>query len=61
MKKYAYSVNETAEALSLGKTKLYELLQSGEIPTFNVGKKRLIAATDLERFVEARKQRNAAP
>ena len=60
MQKYAYSIHETAEALGLGRSKLYELLQSGEIPTFYVGRKRLVAADDLQRFVESRREQEKA-
>ena len=60
MQKYAYSINETAEVLSLGRSKLYQLLQSGEIPSFYVGRKRLVAADDCQRFVQSRREQEKA-
>lgn len=51
----AYSVQEAARVLSIGTTKLHELLASGELPSFNIGRRRLVSAADLESFVERRR------
>ena len=50
--KLFYSISETSRLLSVGKTKLYELIGSGEIPIRKVGKKSLIAAADLKRWAD---------
>jgi len=44
-------LTEAAEILRLGRTKLYELLNAGELPSFKVGARRLIAVQDLEAYV----------
>lgn len=47
-----YTISESCRLLSVGKTKLYELIGSGEIPVRKVGKKSLIAAADLKRWAD---------
>jgi excisionase family DNA binding protein len=44
------SVSEAAGRLGLGKTKLNELIASGELPSVVVGKRRLLRPADLEAF-----------
>ena len=51
MTKKAYSVSEAAEALSLGRTLVYELIKDGRLRTFHVGTRRLISADALSDFV----------
>jgi excisionase family DNA binding protein len=50
--KLFYTISETSRLLSIGKTKLYELIGSGEIPVRKLGKKTLIAAADLKRWAD---------
>jgi excisionase family DNA binding protein len=50
--KLFYSVSETCGLLSLGRTKLYELIASGELPLRKVGRKSLLAAVDLTRWAD---------
>jgi excisionase family DNA binding protein len=45
--KAAYSVNETLAMLSIGRTSLYALVKSGELPAVKLGKKTLFYASDL--------------
>lgn len=52
MTKLAYSVNETLGLLSLGRTKFYELVESGEIKTAKVGKKTLVLASEIQAFLD---------
>jgi hypothetical protein len=59
--KAVYSVNETLVLTDLGRTYLYELINSGELPLIKIGKRSLIAAPDLVRFLNSRRsQPNAA-
>ncbi len=51
--KWAYTPKEACEALRIGRTKLYELLSSGELKAVALGRKTLIVRQELERFVEA--------
>ena len=37
---------------AIGRTKFYELVASGEIPVRKIGKKTLVAAADLQNWVE---------
>ena len=52
MPKLLYEVSEASVMTSLGRSKLYELMASGEIESVKVGKRRLIPAQALETFVE---------
>ena len=45
------TVKETRKALRIGHTKIYQLLSSGEIPSFHIGSRRLVRSSDLDRFV----------
>lgn len=45
------NVMEAQEALRIGHTKMYQLLSSGEIPSFHIGSRRFIRSSDLDRFV----------
>jgi len=47
------SVADACAELRCGKTKLHELIRDGRIRTCTVGRRRLIARSDLEAFVEA--------
>ena len=52
MNKLLYDVNEASIMTSLGRSKLYELMATGEVESVKVGKRRLIPAEALERFVQ---------
>ena len=43
---------EAAEALSLGRTKVYELIREGALRSVRIGKCRRVPATALSEFVE---------
>jgi excisionase family DNA binding protein len=45
--KVAYSVTETLELLSIGRTKFYELVDSGDLKITKLGRKSLVYAIDL--------------
>jgi excisionase family DNA binding protein len=47
-----FSAEELRRWLGLGKTKVQELLQSGEIPSYRIGRLRRIRRADVERFLE---------
>jgi len=49
--KIAHTIRETTEAVGLGRSKLYQLIKSGEIKCFHVGKRTLIADDDLQNFL----------
>lgn len=49
----AYSIAEVSVLTGLGKTKLYELIADGELGSRKIGRRRLISASELSRFIEA--------
>lgn len=49
--KMLYPIDEAGEVLSIGRSRLYELMATGEIESVKVGKRRLIPAQALEAFV----------
>lgn len=46
------TINEACERLQLGRSTVYDLLRSGDLPSVKVGRRRLIAASALEQYVE---------
>lgn len=54
--KLAYTIAETAQALSIGRSTLYKLIQAGELPSVSIGARRVILREDLNDFVNARRQ-----
>lgn len=51
MTRLTLSINEAIDATGLGRTKLYEILKSGELPAKKLGKRTLILSADLEAFL----------
>lgn len=47
----AFSINQVQEVSGLGRTKIYELLKSGDLPAKKMGKRTLVLASDLETFL----------
>ncbi len=54
MEQLLLRVDEAARVLGLGRTKVYELVSSGDLPSITIGTSRRIAAEDLRRWVAAR-------
>ncbi len=54
MEKLLLRVDEAAQMLGLGRTKVYELVSRGDLPSITVGTSRRIPAEDLRRWVAAR-------
>ena len=52
MDKLALSVSEASNVLGVGRDVVYALLNSGELPSFKVGARRLIPVSGLRRYVE---------
>ena len=48
VEKLSYSINEAAKAAKIGRTKLYELINDGELPLVKIGSRSLIRRVDLE-------------
>lgn len=47
------STDDLVRWLGCGRTKAYELLRSGEIPSYRWGRRRLIRRRDVEAWLEA--------
>ena len=47
----AVSPGEAARILGCGRTKLYELLASGEIKSFHLGRRRLVRLAAIEAWI----------
>jgi excisionase family DNA binding protein len=47
----AYSVAEACRATSLGKTRIYQLINAGQLSARKVGKRTLISAESLRRLI----------
>lgn len=48
----AYSVNDAIRVSSIGRTRLYQLINSGELEVRRIGRRTLIPATSLRRLIE---------
>jgi excisionase family DNA binding protein len=49
--RYLFTVREAAQLLGLSRTKVYELIRSGDLQSLHVGRSRRIARQALDRFV----------
>lgn len=47
----AYSITDAAAAVGISRSTLYTLMGTGDLPTFKIGKRRLISAEALARLV----------
>lgn len=50
--KIAYTINEARKVSGLGRTKLYELINAGELKPAKIGTRTLILRTDLEGMLQ---------
>ena len=46
-------LSEAAEVLRIGKTKLHLIIRSGELPTVQIGRRRMVRRETLEAYIEA--------
>lgn len=52
MEKLAYSISETARALSMGRTSIYAMMSDGRLESFKLGRRTLIKAESIRRLVD---------
>jgi excisionase family DNA binding protein len=57
--KAAYTVNETLNVLSIGRTSLYAAVKQGDLHPVKFGRKTLFYATDLAAFLTLLKDRHS--
>ena len=55
----AYTVNAALHALSIGRTKFYELINNGDLKTVTIGGRRLVPRSELERLTRVDRQEAA--
>ena len=53
MNRLAYSINETASTLSLGRTSVYSLIKEKKLDAFKLGRRTLVKAESIRRLIEA--------
>ena len=61
MQKLTYSIGEVQAITGLGRTRIYELINSGVLPARKLGKRTLILKADLEAFLAALAVYDAKP
>jgi excisionase family DNA binding protein len=52
MERLAYSINETARLLSLGRTSIYAMIADKRLDTFKLGRRTLVRAESIRRLIE---------
>jgi excisionase family DNA binding protein len=52
MEKQLLTIEETAEVLSLGKTKIYEFIHQEKLVSVKLGKSRRVLASSVEALIE---------
>lgn len=54
MDKLFLSVSDTAHALSLGRTKIYELINAGRLDIVKIGRRTLVRASSVQEIADDR-------
>ena len=52
MEPLAVSINDTAKALSLGRTSIYALIGDGRLVAFKLGRRTLVKADSIRRLID---------
>ena len=52
MKPLLLSINETAKALSLGRTSIYALIKEGKLETVKLGRRTAVKVESIKKLVE---------
>ena len=50
--RYLLSIKKAAEALSIGRSKTYQLINEGKLLTITIGRRRLVKANSLRAIVD---------
>jgi excisionase family DNA binding protein len=51
MERIAYTIDEVLELVGIGRTKLYEVIGTGELPVKKLGNRTLVLASDLDEWI----------
>jgi excisionase family DNA binding protein len=54
----AVSPSEAARLIGVGRTRLYELIRNRELPSFTLGRRRLIRVAAIEAWLSNKEERN---
>ena len=54
MERLAYSINEAARVLSMGRTSIYAMIADGRLEAFKLGRRTLIRAESIHRLVSGK-------
>ncbi len=54
--KLVYSVDECADLLGIGRSLAWQMVQQGQLGSFKIGHRRLVAWQDLEAFIANRRE-----
>ena len=54
MDRLAYSINEAARVLSMGRTSIYSMIADGRLEAFKLGRRTLIRAESIQRLVSGK-------
>jgi excisionase family DNA binding protein len=52
MERLAVSINDTAKALSLGRTSIYSMIADGRLDAFKLGRRTLVKAESIRRLID---------
>ncbi|MHB9879921.1 helix-turn-helix domain-containing protein [Pacificimonas sp. ICDLI1SI03] len=52
MEQVLCSIPEAAEALGIGRSKAYQLLEAGKLETITIGRRRLVRVASVKAFAE---------
>jgi excisionase family DNA binding protein len=52
MEPLALSINDTAKALSLGRTSIYAMIADGRLEAFKLGRRTLVKAKSIRRLMD---------
>jgi excisionase family DNA binding protein len=52
MEPFVLSIEEARRAIGIGRTKLYELINSGALETMTIGRRRLVTVGSIKRLVD---------
>ncbi len=57
--KLSYTVEEALAATGMSRNSFYNVMNSGELMTFKVGKRRMVSARALQQYIEAKESEAA--
>jgi excisionase family DNA binding protein len=55
------TVNESLDRLNIGRTAFYQLVKAGQLRTVTLGRRRLVAESEIDRFIRDASTSQPAP